>query len=69
MIPTAWSFPVNFALKNYTCTLNFEKKKNFQVRSQNRENDHLGMSDSIFFLVEKKVDHSVFWGEIYRRLP
>ena len=28
------------------------------------------MSDGIyFFFVEKKVDRSVLWGEIYRRLP
>ena len=26
------------------------------------------MSDEIFFFVEKKVDHSVFWGKIYRSL-
>ena len=46
-----------------------DSRKGSQVRSQNRGNDHLGMSDSIFFLVEKKVDHSVFWRDIYRRLP
>ena len=47
----------------------FDPRKGSQVWSQNRENDHLGMSDSIFFLVEKKVDDSVFWREISRRLP
>ena len=29
----------------------------------------LSGSDGIFFLFGKKVDRSVFWGEIYRRLP
>ena len=33
------------------------------------ENDDFGMWGRIFFFVEKKVDHSVFRGEIYRRLP
>ena len=26
-------------------------------------------TEFFFFFVEKKVDRSVFWGEIYRRLP
>ena len=61
--------------KNYTTKLNFDKKKlidsrkGSQVRSQNRENDHLGMSGGMFFFVEKKDYHSFFWGEVYRRLP
>ena len=33
------------------------------------ENDHFGMSDGIFFFLEKKVDHNVFRRENYRRLP
>ena len=55
--------------------LNFEKKKivdsrkESRVPSQNRENDHFGMSDGILFFVQKKVNHSVFWGEIYWRIP
>ena len=55
--------------------LTFEKKKFFdsrkgsQVRSQNRENDHFGMSDGIFFFVEKKDSHSIFWAEIHWTLP
>ena len=61
MIPTTWQFPVNFTPKNYTSKLNFEKKKFFdsrkgsQVSSQNRENDHFGMSDGIFFLWKRKI--------------
>ena len=47
----------------------FDSRKGSLVRSQNRENDHFGMSDGIFFFVENKVDHSDFRGEIYRRLP
>ena len=47
----------------------FDSRKGSQVRSQNRENDDFGMSDGIFFVCGKKVDHSVFRGEIYRRLP
>ena len=27
------------------------------------------MSDVIFFFMEKKVDRTVFWDEIFRRLP
>ena len=27
------------------------------------------MSDGIFFFVKKKVNHSVFWSETYRRFP
>ena len=26
-------------------------------------------TDFFFFFLEKKVDHSLFWGEIYRSLP
>ena len=60
--------------RNYMSKLNFEKKK-FSIPERGRrfglksENDHFGMSDGIFFFGEKKVDRSVFWGEIYWRLP
>ena len=53
--------------------LNFEKKKivdsrkGSRIPSQNRENDHFGMSDGIFFFVQRKVYQSVFCGEIYWR--
>ena len=46
-----------------------DSRKGSQVWSQNRENDQFGITDGIFFFVEKKVDYSFFWGEIYRRLP
>ena len=74
MIPTTWKFPVNFTLKNYTSKLNFEKKnfrfpKGVSGSVSKSENDHFGMSDEIFFFFEKKVDQSVFWGEIHWRLP
>ena len=54
MIPTTLQFPVNYTPKNYTSKFNFEKKnfdfrKGPQVRSQNRENDHFGMSGRFFF--------------------
>ena len=74
MIPTTWQFPVNFTPKNYTSKINF-KKKNFRFPKgvsgsvSKSENDHFGMWDRIFFFFcGKKVDHSVSWGEIYRRL-
>ena len=57
------------------CKLNFEKKKFFdsqqgsQVRSQNRKTTILGCRTEVFFFVEKKINHSVFWGEIYWRVP
>ena len=71
MIPTTWKFPVNFTPKKYTSKLNFEKKKNFRFPKgvsgsvSKSENDHFGMSDGIFFFLEKKVDHTVFWGGIH----
>ena len=54
--------------------LNFEKKnfrfpKGVSGSVLKSENDHLGMSDGIFFFQENKVDHRVFWGGIYWRLP
>ena len=69
MIPTTWQYPVNSTPKNYTSKLNLKKKKfrfpkgvsGSVVKS---ENDHFGMSDGIFFFLEKKVDHNVFRGEI-----
>ena len=74
MIPTTWQFPVNFMPKNYTHKLNFKKKKfpflkGFSGSVSKSENNHFGMSDGFFFFVRKKVAHSVFRGEIYRRLP
>ena len=59
MIRTTWQFPVNFTLKNYTSKLNFEKKK-FSIPERGLrfdlkiEIDHFGMSDGIFFFLEKK---------------
>ena len=54
---------------------NFEKK-NFRFpigvsgSVSKWENDHFGMSDGIFFFfMEKNVDRSVLWAEIYWRLP
>ena len=47
----------------------FDSRKGFQVRSQNRKTTILGCRTEFFFFVEKKVDHSVFWGKIYRSLP
>ena len=54
--------------------LNFEEKnfrfpKGVSGSVSKWENDHLGMSDEIFFFVDKKVDHSVFRDGIYRRFP
>ena len=54
--------------------LNFEKKnfrfpKGVSGSVSKWENDHLGMSDEIFFFVEKKFDCSVFRDGIYRRFP
>ena len=54
--------------------LNFEKKKFRFLKGvsgsvSKSENDHFGMSDGFFLFVGKKVDHNVFRGEIYRRLP
>ena len=54
--------------------LNFEKKKfsmpetglGFDLKIDKRSFWDVGRN---FFFVEKKVDYSVFWGEIYRRLP
>ena len=74
MIPTTWQYPVNFTPKNYTSKLNFEKKKisipergfRFGLKIGKRPFWDVGR---IFFFVEKKVDHSVSRGEIYRRLP
>ena len=75
MIPTTLQFPVNFTPKDYTNKLNFEKKK-FSISERGlgsvskSANDHLGMSDGIFFFfVKKKDDSSVFGGEIYWRFP
>ena len=61
MIPTTWQYPVNFAPKNYTSKLNFEKKKNFdprkrsQVRSQNRKTTILGCRTDLFCLWNTKL--------------
>ena len=74
MILTTWYFPVNFTPENYTSKLNFEKKK-FSIPERGprsvlkSENDYFGISDGIFFFLEKKVDHNVFWGGIHWRLP
>ena len=74
MIPTTWSFPVNLTPQNYSSKLNFEKK-NFRFpqgvsglvsKSRNRPFWDVGRN---FFFSEKKVDYSVFWGEIHWRLP
>ena len=54
--------------------MNFEKKKVFRFPKgvsasvSKSENDRFGMSELIFFFVEKTVNHSVFGGEIHRRL-
>ena len=74
MIPTTWEFPVDFTSNNYTSKLNFEKKKFRFLKGASgsvskSENDHLEMSGGFFFFVGKKVDHSVFRGVIFRRLP
>ena len=66
MISTTCLFPVNFTLKNYTSTLNFEKKifdsrKGFQVRSQNRKTTILGCRTEFFFCGKKKLI-TVFFG-------
>ena len=66
---------MNFTLKNYSSKLNFEKKKfliperglRFDLKIDKRPFWDVGRN--FFFFVEKKVDHSVFWSEIYRRLP
>ena len=59
MIPTSWSFPVNFTPKNYTSKLNFEKK-NFRFPkgvsgsvSKSRQRP-FWVSDGIFFFCWKK---------------
>ena len=75
MISTTWKFPVNFTLKNYTSTLNFEKKQfsiperdlRFELRIA--KTTILGYRTEFFFFVEKKVDYWFFWGDIYRKLP
>ena len=75
MIPTTWKFPVNFTPKNYTSKLNYEKEKfsiperglRFGLKIGKRPFWDVGRN--FFFFVEKKVDHRVFWSEIYRRLP
>ena len=54
--------------------LNFEKKKisiperglRFGLKTEKRPFRDVG--PNFFFFVEKKIDHSVFWGENYRRL-
>ena len=64
-----------FHPKNYTSKLTFEKKKfsiperglRFGLKIGKRPFWDVGRN--FFFFVEKKVDHIVFWGEIYRRLP
>ena len=60
--------PGEFHLKNYTSKLNFEKKKFSGSVSKSRKRP-FGDVGQYFLLVEKKVDHSVFLREIYRRLP
>ena len=74
MIPTTWQFPANLTLKNYTSKLSFEIKnfrfpKGVSGSVSKSGNDRFGMSDGIFFFVEKKGHHIFFWGEIHRRLP
>ena len=75
MTLTTWEFPVNFTPKNYTSKLNFEKKK-FSIPERGlrfglkvAKTTILGCRTEFFFFVENKVDHSVFRGEIYPRLP
>ena len=69
-----WYFPVNFTPKNYMSKFNL-RKKNFRFPKgvsgsiSKLINDHFVMSAGIFFFGRKKVDHSVFWREIHRRLP
>ena len=75
MIPTTWSFPVNFTPKNYSSKLNFEKKKLSIPESGLRfglkiaKTTILGCRTEFFFFVENKVGHCVFRGDIKRRLP
>ena len=47
----------------------FDSRKGSQVRSQNRKTTILRCRTEYFFFVEKKVYHSVYWREIYNRLP
>ena len=66
--------PGKFHSKNYRSDLNFEKKKisipesgfRFGLKIGKRPFWDVGRN---FFFCGKKVDYTVFWGEIYRRLP
>ena len=55
--------------------LNFEKKKisiperGFRFGLKIGKRQFWDVGRNVFFFVEKKVDHSVLWGEIYRSLP
>ena len=66
---------VNFTPKNGTSKLNFEKKKlsiperGLRFGLKIAKTTILGCLTEFFFFLEKKVDHSVFWGEIHWRLP
>ena len=67
MIPTSWSFPVNFTPKNYTSKLNFEKK-NFRFPkgvsgsvSKSRQRPFWDIGRNFFFLLKKKLTF-VFFG-------
>ena len=59
MIPTTWSFPVNFTPKNYTSKWNFEKK-NFRFPkgvsgsvSKSRKRPFFDIGRNFFFLLKK----------------
>ena len=61
MIPTTWSFPVNFTPKNYTSKWNFEKK-NFRFPkgvsgsvSKSRKRRFWDIGGNFFFLWKKKL--------------
>ena len=47
----------------------FDSRKGVSGSVSKSENDPLGCRTEFFFFVGKKVDHSVFWVEIYWRLP
>ena len=66
--------PGKFQPKIYTGKLNFEKKKisiperGLRIRRKIGKGPFWDVWRNFFFL-EKKVNHSIFWGDIYRRLP
>ena len=67
--------PSKFYPKNYRSKLRFDEKKlsipdrGFRFSLKIAKTTILRCRTEFFFYFQKKVHHSVFWGEIYRRLP